>query len=273
MIKEEIREEDCAVVFKGVTVHFSGNVVLDSVTAHVPIGSCTAVVGPNGAGKTTLLLSLLNEVRYTGQIYVKSEMRESKNELVNCKIGYVPQSLFFDRTMPLTVLEFMILDKQRMPLCFGVKSKYKARAVELLSYVNGQDLLNKKLGALSGGELQRVLLALALSHEPELLVLDEPTSGVDVSGGYIFCELLDRLRVEHKLTQLLVSHDLAMVTHHASHVICLNKKVAIEGKPKEVLTNEALTTIFGVHMGLVNSSALASGNANCSASCCQKVKL
>jgi zinc transport system ATP-binding protein len=129
-------------------------------------------------------------------------------------------------------------------------------------------LENRKIGALSGGEMQRVLLALALGREPDLLVLDEPASGVDFQGEHVFCELLDRLRCEKGFTQLMVSHDLPTVTHHATHVICLNRKVAAEGAPREVLTTETLTAIFGLHMGLVDSRALPSGKCSCSSSCC-----
>lgn len=260
-----ISQTDNAITFKNVTVSIRGNTILDSVTAHVPVGSCTAIVGPNGAGKTTMLLALLGEISYMGEICITHKLK-----LSNARLGYVPQFLPFDRGMPLTVLEFMVIDEQRMPIYFGIKRKHREHALELLSNVNSQNLLNRKLGTLSGGELQRVLLALALSHNPELLILDEPASGVDVHGEYIFCELLDKIRHKQGFTQLMVSHDLATVTHHASHVICLNKKVATEGKPQDVLTSETLTTIFGLHMGLVNKRALPSGSGNCSASCCHE---
>ena len=168
----------------------------------------------------------------------------------------------------MTVLEFMVMGQQRTPLWFGTRKKYRQRAMELLSSVNMQDMEKRRLGALSGGELQRVLLALALNQDPELLVLDEPAAGVDLRGEQVFCELLEKLRQEKCFTQLMVSHDLSTVTHHANHVICLNRQVVAEGAPREVLTVENLTAIFGLHMGLVDSVALESGSCGCSSSCC-----
>ena len=117
--------------------------------------------------------------------------------------------------------------------------------------------------------MQRVLLALALQQEPELLVLDELSAGIDVQGEQLFCELLDSLRKEKGFTQLMVSHDLPTVTHHATHVICLNHHVVAEGLPKDVLTNKNLTALFGLHMGLVDSRAMPEGGAICSAPCCR----
>lgn len=255
-----------AVKFENVTVTLGGNTILEGVSASVPKGSCTAIVGPNGAGKTTMLLALLGEVHYTG--FIKISRADEGGRL---RIGYVPQRLQFDRGMPLTVLEFMVMGWQRSPLWFGVRRAYHDRARELLACVKMDGLEKRRIGALSGGEMQRVLLALALGQEPDLLVLDEPASGVDFQGEHVFCELLDKLRCEHGFTQLMVSHDLATVTHHATHVICLNRKVAAEGSPREVLTVETLTAIFGPHMGLVDSRALPNDKCSCSSSCCKGV--
>lgn len=254
-----------AVTFENVTVALGGITILENISAKIPRGSCTAVVGPNGAGKTTLLLALLGEVPYTGGIRI-SPAGEGRR----LRLGYVPQRLQFDRGMPLTVLEFMVMGWQRSPLWFGIRRSYRERAQELLSSVKADGLGKRRIGALSGGELQRVLLALALGQEPDLLILDEPASGVDFQGEYIFCELLDQLRREWGFTQLMVSHDLPTVTHHATHVICLNRKLAAEGAPHDVLTVETLTAIFGLHMGLVDGRALPEAKSSCSSSCCKR---
>jgi zinc transport system ATP-binding protein len=256
---------DCAVVFEDVTVHLGGVCVLDHVSAVVPRGGCTAIVGPNGAGKTTLLLALLGDVPYQGHI-----SSPYGRDAQCARIGYVPQRLTFDRAMPLTVTEFLGMGIQKKPFWFGVGRAAKTRSAEVLHSVHAGHLAERRLGALSGGELQRVLLALALQQDPELLILDEPAAGVDFQGEYIFCELLDRLRGERGFTQLMVSHDLATVTHHATHVICLNRKVAAQGPPRLALTQATLTSIFGMHMGLVDARSMPNGKAVCTAPCCRK---
>jgi len=255
--------DDAAVTFEDVTVAPGGSLILDGVSAHVPRGSNTAIIGPNGAGKTTLLLALLGQMPYKGRIHVANGPSGHSP-----RIGYVPQRLTFDRGMPMTVMEFMVMGRQRMPLWFGVRQKHRAAVRGLLASVRADGLEKQQIGTLSGGELQRVLLALSLGQDPDLLVLDEPAAGVDLHGEYIFCELLEALRCERGFTQLMVSHDLPTVTHHATHVICLNREVVAEGPPREVLTNETLTAIFGMHMGLVDGRALASGKAECTAPCC-----
>ena len=254
-----------AVVFNGVSVMLDGVTILDEISAIAPCGGSTAIIGPNGAGKTTLLLALLGQLPYTGHIQILCGAVGRRPRL-----GYVPQRLAFDRGLPMTVIEFMVMGKQRLPLWFGTRQPYRNRAMDLLSAVKADGLSSRKLGALSGGELQRVLLALALEQEPDLLILDEPASGVDFQGEHIFCELLEQLRHERGFTQLMVSHDLATVAHHATHVICLNRKVAAAGPPQEVLTRENLATIFGIHMGLVDAGSIPENSRPECASCREK---
>ena len=232
-----------AVVFRDVSVRRSGLAILEHVNATVPQGSCTVIVGPNGAGKTTLILALIGEMRHDGDIDVMTG-RSGKP----LRLGYVPQRISIDRGMPLTVVEFLVMGIQKRPLWLGIRPSLKAHSLELLSMVKAEHLASRRLGDLSGGEMQRVLLALALQQEPELLVLDEPSAGVDFQGEHLFCELLDELRAAKGFTQLMVSHDLGMVFHHATHVICLKRHVFAEGTPDEVLTQENLMALFGMHM-------------------------
>lgn len=250
-----------AVIFDGVTLSLGGTLILDDVSARVPNGSSTAILGPNGAGKTSLLRCLLRELRFSGRI-------QTHGPGGKLRIGYVPQKLLFDRGLPMTVLEFMAMGRARRPLWMGIGKHHRQRAAKWLHDVQADHLLHRQLGQLSGGELQRVLLALALSEDPELLVLDEPAAGVDFQGEHIFCELLEALRAERGFTQLMVSHDLATVTHHATHVICIHRRVVAEGPPHKVLTDQTLIDVFGLHMGLVNRSALAEGHAYRTDSCC-----
>lgn len=254
---------EIAIAFDRVTVALGGVSILEGVSATVPRGGCTAIVGPNGSGKTTLLLALLGQLRYAGSIRIAPGAGGAPP-----RIGYVPQRLAFDRGLPLTVLDFMVMGRQRLPLWFGRSSRFQAEARELLAAVRAEGIADRQVGTLSGGEMQRVLLALALQQEPELLILDEPAAGVDFQGEQIFCELLDGLRRQHAFTQLMVSHDLATVTHHSTYVICLNHKVLAAGPPRQVLTSETLTATFGLHMGLVASHAMPEAGPGCTASCC-----
>ena len=254
---------EVAVAFEEVRVTLGGVRILDGVTATVPAGGCTAIVGPNGSGKTTLLLALLGQIPCTGRIRLAS-----RPDGTPPRIGYVPQRLAFDRGLPMTVLEFMVMGRQRLPLWFGGRRGHQERARALLATVRAEGIADRQLGALSGGEMQRVLLALALQQEPDLLILDEPAAGVDFQGEQIFCELLDSLQGRHAFTQLIVSHDLATVTHHSTYVICLNRKVVAAGPPRQVLTTETLTATFGLHMGLVASRAMPEAGPGCTGSCC-----
>jgi zinc transport system ATP-binding protein len=242
---------DDVLVFSRVSVARGRVNALSGVTAHVPRGACTAVVGPNGAGKTTLLLALLGELAYRGRIALGP-----RPDGKPARIGYVPQSLRFDRGMPISVTEFLCMGLQRRPLWLGVARGPRNAALALLAAVKAGHLADRGMGALSGGEAQRVLLALALARRPDLLVLDEPAAGVDPHGEMLFCELLEALRRESGFTQLMVTHDLGMVTHHADHVICLNRTVIAEGAPRDVLTGNTLVRLFGMHMGLLDAGLM-----------------
>ncbi|MCC7510391.1 MAG: metal ABC transporter ATP-binding protein [Planctomycetes bacterium] len=194
-----------------------------------------ALIGPNGAGKTTLLRAILGTVRYRGKIAIGG------------RIGYVPQRLQYDRTLPMTVLEFMALTLQSSPVVFGIRRATRRRALELLEHVGATRLARSSLGGLSGGELQRVMLAGALHGAPELLLLDEPAAGVDMEGEATFLELIHKQVHERGATVVLVSHDLSVVSDITDRVICLNVDLKCEGKAKDLLTAERIAEVFGGH--------------------------
>lgn len=223
-----------------VTVVRSGMTILDNITATIPARQLSAVVGPNGAGKSTLLHAMLGLIPYRGRI-VQHSHRGSGNPT----IGYVPQRLEFDRGLPMTVLDFLILRRQQWPLWFGRSRSAVAIARGALHRVAATHLENRPLGKLSGGELQRVQLALALEADPEILFLDEPASGIDVAGERLFLELLAQLRTESRITIVMVSHDLATVAQMADHVLCLRGRLEFAGSVAEVKGSGVLEQLFG----------------------------
>jgi zinc transport system ATP-binding protein len=231
-----------AIIFDDISVSINNISILENITAAIPMNSFTAVIGPNGAGKTTLLLALLNQIKYNGSIKLSNNFPIKK-----LKIGYIPQRFAFDRNFPLSVMEFLAINLQKIPLWLGIKKKYQSIIQTLLSSVKADNLIDKKLGELSGGEIQKILLGLALLQKPDLLILDEPTAGVDLYGEHVFCELLENLRNKYQLTIIMVNHDLTTVAAHASHIICLNKELIATGTTKEILTKEILTKTFGPH--------------------------
>jgi zinc transport system ATP-binding protein len=247
-----------AIEFRALNVKMGEVSILEDINAQVPKGECTAIIGPNGAGKTTLLLALLGEMKYSGNIRFSSN-----SDPHDIRIGYVPQRFAFDRGIPLTVVEFLSMGVQKKPFWLGINRKMRESAAQLLYSVKADHLLKRRLGALSGGEMQRVLLALAIQRDPEILILDEPDAGVDMKGGQVFCHLLEHLRMENGFTQLMVSHDLGMVAYHASHVICLNRRVVAEGTPRDIFNNDILLEIFGPHIGALSFRPVKDGCAEC----------
>lgn len=242
-----------AVKIRDLSVRFGNVHILENINFHVPQGVCTAVVGPNGAGKTTLVKALLGDMNHTGKIlFRKSDPSGESFSEKRPVFGYVPQRLQFDRLLPLTVMEFLACSFCKRPVFFGISSSFCSLAEEYLTEVDCIRVKDRKLGALSGGELQRVLLALALMRKPEILILDEPASGVDFKGEKLCCELLENFRKKQGFTQIMVSHDLSTVAAHAAHVVCINHQVFAQGDPQKVLTSQALLDTFGLHMGMVD---------------------
>jgi zinc transport system ATP-binding protein len=215
--------------------------ILNEVTCTIPAGRTTAIIGPNGAGKTTLLLALLGLVPYTGTIHFNQAGG------VRPVMGYVPQRLELDRGLPCTVRDLMTMTISGKPLWLGSKKKIREVVRERLKRVGALGLENRVIGKLSGGELQRILLAVALEGNPDILLLDEPTAGIDAPGEQLFCDLLSDIQGRANLTVILISHDLSMVSNHAHQVICLNKTVRCSGG-LSTLTEENLLKTFGLHV-------------------------
>jgi zinc transport system ATP-binding protein len=224
-------------------VRLGGTDILNGVNADLERERITTLVGLNGSGKTTLLRALLEEVPFTGEIrFHCPHLRRPTPQ----HIGYVPQKLRIEGNLPLTVFDLFGLCLGRRPLFFGLNRTFRQRVLELLSVVNSSHLIDRPLEQISGGERQRVMLSLAIEPNPELLLLDEPAAGIDFHSQEGFYDLIARLNRERRLTVLLVSHDLSMVSKVAHHVWCLRDGVIdCQGSPEEALTREALGRTFG----------------------------
>jgi zinc transport system ATP-binding protein len=219
------------------------NRILEDVNLHIHCGELTAVIGPNGAGKSTLLKAILGETKHTGELkFLDAKGTHSGSPL----IGYVPQHLNFDPGTPTSVLDVFIACRTANPIWLRVPKRMRDRAYESLARVKAEHLMDRRLGALSGGELQRVLLALALDPVPDLLLLDEPVSGIDQKGLELFYNTVSEIREKYDLSIILVSHDLDLVFRYADRVILLNRTVISSGTPAEVFGDERTIKLFGM---------------------------
>lgn len=234
---------DVAVRLRGLTVRRDGLTILQDINADIPCGSSTVIIGPNGAGKSTLLLCITGELACEGRITFPAFGRPPH-------MAYVPQHVQLDAGLPLTVLEFMALSRQRRPLWLGIAAAAREQALRHLDMVQARHLARRRMGDLSGGEQRRVLLATALARRPRLLLLDEPAAGVDASGERLFWKVLTAARQEQGFTQIMISHNLSLTAHYASQVLCLNKTLLRAGAPHAALTAPTLRSLFGVPIHL-----------------------
>jgi len=218
---------------KNLSVIIDSEEIIHDISFEVKKGEALAIIGPNGAGKTVLFRALLGLLPYTGQVNFKKEI----------KIGYVPQKFEIDKLIPIKVKEFFLLKADNfwlLPKSFLNNLIHELKAVGL-----EKDILHKQMGDLSGGELQRILIAFALIRHPDILLFDEPTAGIDIGFEETIYTLLHKLQKERGTTLLLISHDLNVVYRYADKVICLNKEMVCHGRPKDVLNPEELAALYG----------------------------
>src|SRR5262245_11787194 len=201
------------VAIRDLSVELGGNLILNGVTADIARGQVTGLVGLNGSGKATLLRALVGEHPYRGEIIFRCGHDHSRPNPEH--VGYVPQRLTLDARHPLTVRDLFALALSNRPLFLGISGHVSARATALLNKVGMAEIIDHPVDGLSGGQLQRVLLALALDPSPELLLLDEPAAGIDFKDQQKFYDLITRFNRDTGLTVVLVSHDLSMVRAHA----------------------------------------------------------
>ena len=231
----------CKIKVDNIGVKKGGEVLLSDVSFHLHCGELTALIGVNGAGKTTLVKSILGEIHHDGSVSFESHNGE---KMSNITIGYVPQHLDFDRSAPVSVQDFLLVGRTKSPVCFFKNKKLKKEIDEALEIVGCKDLKNRGLGSLSGGELQRVMLANAIYPLPELLLLDEPVSGVDAAGSEKFYEVIRDLKQNYHMAIAMVSHDLGIVRDFADKVVLINKSVLKSGKAEDVFNSQEFKSIF-----------------------------
>lgn len=220
------------------------HLIFENIYFQVDEGEIAVLIGPNGAGKTMLIRTVLGLLPPdSGRITIFGQDTHHPGDFRD-RIGYLPQHLQFDRTFPITVYEVLLLRLKRAGFWLNRRA-HRDSIAEALSQVRAEHLMESPIGRLSGGELQRVLLAYALLQGPELLFLDEPAAGVDMTGEDTFYRIIHDLQHRTKLTAILVSHDLEVVYRHADQVLCLNRELLCRGAPAEVLQPETLEQTYG----------------------------
>ena len=232
----------CSITLKNIQVTSGQDILLDHINLQLHCGELTALIGKNGAGKTTLLKAILGERPYQGEIIY---MDHNGMSVTKPKIGYVPQQMDFDRSTPIRVEDFMAAARGKAPVWWKISKKEKVQISNILEDMDCAYLAKRRLGALSGGELQRVLLALATHPVPDLLILDEPVSGVDMVGLDLFYHRVTQLRDRYHMAILLVSHDLSLIRRYADRVVLLDKTVIAQGDAEDVYQTDAFRSVFG----------------------------
>ena len=236
----------CCLRVQDLSVTIGGRKILSDVSLHVHCGQLVAVIGPNGAGKSTFLKAVLGQQDYDGIIAFSAPGQRNRKP----KIGYVPQSPTFDPADPVSVADLFLCCQSRRPAFLGISKKDRQQILECLEMVHGADLIDKRVGTLSGGELQRVLLALALEPLPNILILDEPLSGVDVEGQTGLMDMLDEIRKNYDLSILMTTHDFSMLPRYADQVVLIDHHTVCCGDPTDVLASEDFRRVFHLKGGV-----------------------
>ena len=237
--------DSCCLRVQNLSVTIGGDQILKDVNMHIHCGELVALIGPNGAGKSTFLKAILGQREYDGVIAFSVPGQRSRKP----RIGYVPQSPTFDPSDPISVADLFACCLSRRPAFLGSSKKDRELTLECLDRVHAADLIDKRVGTLSGGELQRVLLALALEPMPNILILDEPLSGVDIEGMVSLMDMLDEIRKNYDLSILMTTHDFSMLDRYADQVVLIDHAVLIKGKPETVLNSEEFKTAFHLKGG------------------------
>ena len=222
-------------------VSFGEQVVLKDVNLHIHCGSLNAIIGKNGAGKSTLIRAILKDVPSEGTI----EYRDTKNgKIKELKVGYVPQHINIEKSTPVSVYDLIASYEYHYPVFLPKNKRIYEEIKKNLEVFEAADLIDKQVCNLSGGQLQRVLLSMAIADKPKLLLLDEPVSGIDKNGMELFYRTMDYLKRHYDLAIILISHDLDYVRKYADHVVLLDQTIVKQGTVKEVFESQEFAEIF-----------------------------
>lgn len=225
-----------------ITVRAGEETIIEDVNLHIHCGKITVIIGRNGAGKTTLIRAILGEIGHSGDI----EFMDLKDKTMkDLRIGYVPQYVNIEKNTPMSVYDLFAGYVSKAPVFFRKNKKVYEMIKSQLSIFEAQDLIDKRACDLSGGELQRVLLAIAITPVPNLLLLDEPVSGIDRKGMELFYKNIQTLKENYDLAMIVISHDFEFVQKYADHVILLDKTILKEGSFEEVRKCEDFKKVFG----------------------------
>lgn len=240
--------DSCCLRVQNMSVKIGGSTILSDVNMHVHCGQLVALIGRNGAGKSTFLKAILGQQDYDGVITFSAPGSRGRS----MKIGYVPQSPTFAPGDPMSVADLFVCCMSRRPAFLGLKKSMKDRILDCLDRVHATDLIDKRVGTLSGGELQRVLLALALEPIPNILILDEPLSGVDVEGKTGLMDMLDEIRSCYDLSILMTTHDFTMLPRYADQAALIDHHIVRMGTPAEVLSSPEFKEVFHMTGGVLD---------------------
>ena len=235
----------CCLRVQNLTVKIGSDMILDNISLHAHCGEMIALIGPNGAGKSTLIKTILGQQAYEGIISFSVPGSRSRKP----KIGYVPQSPAFDPGDAVTVADLVACCMSKRPAFLGQSRALREKISICLERVHSENLIDKRVGTLSGGELQRVLLALALEPLPNILILDEPLSGVDVEGMETLMDMLDEIRRTYDLCILMTTHDFSMLPRYADKVVLIDRGIRVKGTPAQVLDSEEFRLAFRMKGG------------------------
>ena len=220
-------KEDILLSVSNLKVKLNNHLILSDISFEVRRDDTVAIIGPNGAGKSVLFRTILGLLPHEGVVKWSPSV----------KIGYVPQKLYIAKDIPLTVAEFLSFKESNFDKILQVLGQ--------VGFGKRENILKMKLGVLSGGELQRILIAFAVMGNPNVLLFDEPTSGVDLSGEETVYQLISKLQAEKDLTIIFISHELEVVYKYAATVLCLNKEKVCFGPPRKVIDKENLEKLYG----------------------------